>query len=162
MLAVAVGLASVPIVADPAAATPPDIGISISPSGFSDSDGDGRYEQGYQTNHGSTDCPGTWTLQMSVSGGTLVNGRIRMYLTSARDGSSHKTIVHPVVGPIALDCDVLTVTGTDIRIVVYTAEPSTADAEKLDLVRIIGLQSLARESEHAAARSDRTAPSSWR
>lgn len=80
----------------------------------------------------------------------------------SQDGSSHKTIVHPVVGPIALDCDVLTVTGTDIRIVVYTAEPSTADAEKLDLVRIIGLQSLARESEHAAARSDRTAPSSWR
>jgi transcriptional regulator with XRE-family HTH domain len=53
-----------------------------------------------------------------------------------------KTISHPEVGPITLDCDVLTVAGSDLRLVVYTAEPSSRDAEQLRLVRIIGLQRL--------------------
>jgi transcriptional regulator with XRE-family HTH domain len=55
-------------------------------------------------------------------------------------GSNRKTIVHPEVGPITLDCDVLTVAGSDLRLVVYTAEPSTTDADRLRLVQVIGLQ----------------------
>jgi transcriptional regulator with XRE-family HTH domain len=54
--------------------------------------------------------------------------------------SGRKTIVHPDVGPIELDCDVLTADGTDIRLVVYTADPSSPDADKLELVRVLGLQ----------------------
>jgi transcriptional regulator with XRE-family HTH domain len=57
-------------------------------------------------------------------------------------GSSSKTIVHPEVGPITLDCDVLTVAGSDLRLVVYTAEPSSPDADQLRLVQVIGLQNL--------------------
>lgn len=57
-------------------------------------------------------------------------------------GPNSKTISHPEVGPITLDCDVLTVAGSDLRLVVYTAEPSSRDAEQLRLVRIIGLQKL--------------------
>jgi len=57
-------------------------------------------------------------------------------------GAGRKTISHPEVGPITLDCDVLTVAGCDLRLVVYTAEPSSRDAEQLRLVRIIGLQKL--------------------
>jgi transcriptional regulator with XRE-family HTH domain len=57
-------------------------------------------------------------------------------------GDSHKTIAHPQVGPITLDCDVLTVAGSDLRLVVYTAEPSTPDADRLRLVQVIGLQKL--------------------
>jgi hypothetical protein len=57
-------------------------------------------------------------------------------------GSASKTIVHPEVGPITLDCDVLTVAGSDLRLVVYTAEPSTPDADRLRLVQVIGLQEL--------------------
>jgi hypothetical protein len=60
---------------------------------------------------------------------------------STADAGS-KTISHPEVGPITLDCDVLTVAGSDLRLVVYTAEPSSRDAEQLRLVRIIGLQQL--------------------
>jgi transcriptional regulator with XRE-family HTH domain len=56
--------------------------------------------------------------------------------------SNSKTIVHPEVGPITLDCDVLTVAGSDLRLVVYTAEPSSPDAERLRLARVIGLQEL--------------------
>jgi MmyB-like transcription regulator ligand binding domain len=62
-------------------------------------------------------------------------------VTSA--GSNRKTIIHPQVGPITLDCDVLTVAGSDLRLlVVYTAEPSSPDAEKLRLVHVVGLQQL--------------------
>lgn len=57
-----------------------------------------------------------------------------------------KTIEHPEAGPITLDCDVLTVVGTDLRVIVYTAEPASPDAAKLDLVRVLGLQQLSTHS----------------
>jgi transcriptional regulator with XRE-family HTH domain len=57
-------------------------------------------------------------------------------------GSNSKTINHPEVGPITLDCDVLTVAGSDLRLVVYTAEPSSPDAGRLRLTQVIGLQEL--------------------
>jgi transcriptional regulator with XRE-family HTH domain len=61
-------------------------------------------------------------------------------------GPNSKTIIHPEVGPITLDCDVLTVAGSDLRLVVYTAEPSSPDASRLRLAQVIGLQELrARE-----------------
>ncbi|GAA2307698.1 helix-turn-helix transcriptional regulator [Streptomyces violaceusniger] len=56
--------------------------------------------------------------------------------------ASRKTIDHPRVGPLTLDCDVLTVAGSDLRIVVYTAEPGTEDAERLALLTVLGTQSL--------------------
>jgi transcriptional regulator with XRE-family HTH domain len=59
-----------------------------------------------------------------------------------RAGPNSKTVIHPEVGPITLDCDVLTVAGSDLRLVVYTAEPSSPDAERLRLVQVIGLQEL--------------------
>ncbi|HKE70772.1 MAG TPA: transcriptional regulator, partial [Nocardioidaceae bacterium] len=54
--------------------------------------------------------------------------------------SARKTIDHPAVGPVDLDCDVLTVPENDLRVVVYSAEPGTAGAEKLELIRVTGLQ----------------------
>jgi transcriptional regulator with XRE-family HTH domain len=50
-----------------------------------------------------------------------------------------KTFVHPLVGEVTLDCDVLTAIGTDLRIVAYTAEPGTEDASRFDLIRTVGL-----------------------
>jgi hypothetical protein len=50
--------------------------------------------------------------------------------------------VHPEVGPITLDCDVLTVADTDLRVILYTADPSSPSSQKLDLIRILGLQKL--------------------
>jgi hypothetical protein len=61
---------------------------------------------------------------------------------STSGGSNSKTIVHPAVGPITLDCDVLTVAGSDLRIVVYTADPSSPDADRLRLTQVFGLQEL--------------------
>ncbi|HEY3684963.1 MAG TPA: helix-turn-helix transcriptional regulator [Streptosporangiaceae bacterium] len=54
---------------------------------------------------------------------------------------SRKTVDHPRAGAVTLDCDVLTVRGADLRIMVYTAEPSTLDAERLALIAVLGTQS---------------------
>ncbi|WP_346108632.1 helix-turn-helix transcriptional regulator [Nonomuraea maheshkhaliensis] len=58
------------------------------------------------------------------------------------DPSRKKTIDHPAVGPITLDCDTLFVALDDLRITVYTAEPGTEDADRLALAIVLGTQSL--------------------
>ncbi len=60
----------------------------------------------------------------------------------ARHRSSTKTVTHTPVGPIVIDCDVLTAPGTDLRIVMYTVMPDSADALKLELLRVRGIQAL--------------------
>jgi transcriptional regulator with XRE-family HTH domain len=57
--------------------------------------------------------------------------------------SSRKTIEHPQVGRLTLDCDVLTVGGSGLRLVVYTAEPGSPDASALEMIAALGLQSFA-------------------
>lgn len=52
--------------------------------------------------------------------------------------SERKTIRHPDVGDILVDCDVLLVPGVDLRIVAYTAPAASDDAGKLDLLRVTG------------------------
>lgn len=49
--------------------------------------------------------------------------------------SDLKTIGHPELGDVTLDCDVLTVPGVDLRIVTYTAAAGTRGADQLDLLR---------------------------
>ncbi|GAB6899253.1 helix-turn-helix domain-containing protein [Kineosporia succinea] len=53
-----------------------------------------------------------------------------------------KTVGHPDVGDITLDCDVLTVPGADLRIVTYTAAAGSAGAGRLDWLRVTRGQSL--------------------
>ena len=43
-----------------------------------------------------------------------------------RHVADRKTIEHPEIGRITVDCDVLTVAGSDLRLVVYTAPPGSA------------------------------------
>ncbi|MDX3520002.1 helix-turn-helix transcriptional regulator [Streptomyces scabiei] len=50
--------------------------------------------------------------------------------------SARKTVVHPEVGEVMCDCDVLTVPGCDIRLVVYTVAAGSTDAEKLEFLRV--------------------------
>lgn len=63
-------------------------------------------------------------------------------LSQHHEPARHKVIDHPIVGPIHLDCDTLTVAVEDLRIMVYTAEPGTEDAERLALVTVVGNQVL--------------------
>jgi transcriptional regulator with XRE-family HTH domain len=59
-----------------------------------------------------------------------------------QDQGRHKTIDHPAVGHITLDCDTLVVAADDLRIMIFTAEPGTEDAERLALATVLGTQSL--------------------
>ncbi|ROQ69845.1 helix-turn-helix protein [Streptomyces sp. 840.1] len=57
---------------------------------------------------------------------------------AAQHATERKTIRHPEVGDILLDCDVLIVPGADLRMVTYTAATGSSDAGKLDLLRVTG------------------------
>lgn len=59
-----------------------------------------------------------------------------------RQQGGRKTIDHPQVGALTLDCDILTVAGSDLRIMIYTAAPGTGDADRLALVTVLGTQAL--------------------
>lgn len=47
-------------------------------------------------------------------------------------GNQRKTVVHPDVGEVELDCDVVTVSGSGLRLVIFTAEPESRAAEQLE------------------------------
>ncbi|MFH8658931.1 helix-turn-helix transcriptional regulator [Streptomyces afghaniensis] len=57
---------------------------------------------------------------------------------AAQHTTDRKTIRHPGVGDILLDCDVLIVPGADLRMVTYTAAAGSSGAGKLDLLRVTG------------------------
>ncbi|MGI8412170.1 MAG: helix-turn-helix transcriptional regulator [Solirubrobacteraceae bacterium] len=59
----------------------------------------------------------------------------------ARTHAHRKTFQHPEVGTITLDRDELTVAGSDLQFIVYTAPAESTDAESLALLATIGLQS---------------------
>jgi transcriptional regulator with XRE-family HTH domain len=61
---------------------------------------------------------------------------------TAVHAATRKTFEHPDVGRVTLDCDVLTVHGSDLRLVIYTAEPESPDAAALELVGVLGLQAM--------------------
>ena len=50
-----------------------------------------------------------------------------------------KTVLSATVGPVRVDCDVLTAPDADLRLVVYTARPGSADETALALLRVTGL-----------------------
>ncbi|MDQ4055653.1 MAG: helix-turn-helix transcriptional regulator [Actinomycetota bacterium] len=54
-----------------------------------------------------------------------------------------KTVQHPALGPLVLDCDTLHVPDDDQAVIVYSAAAGTAEAEALALLRVVGTQSLA-------------------
>lgn len=56
--------------------------------------------------------------------------------------SDVKRFRHPVVGEMALDCEVLLSAEHDQRLIVYTARPGTEAYERLQLLRVVGLQDL--------------------
>jgi transcriptional regulator with XRE-family HTH domain len=51
---------------------------------------------------------------------------------------------HPQVGPIELDYDVLSIPDRDQQVVLFTAEPGSRAFQDLQLLKVIGTQSMAR------------------
>ena len=72
-------------------------------------------------------------------------------LPDSRGRSHRKVIDHPDVGPITLDCDVLTVAGDDRRVTVYTAEPYSRDADSLNLTMVLGTQAFTDDTKPEGA-----------
>lgn len=65
--------------------------------------------------------------------------------------ADRKTVHHPDVGSLVLDCDVLTVSGSDLRIVAYTAAPGSEAAGQLRLLAVLGTQTMARRDSATAS-----------
>jgi transcriptional regulator with XRE-family HTH domain len=53
---------------------------------------------------------------------------------------THKRVVHPTVGTLELDCQILTAENNTERMIVFTAAPGSEDAEKLKLLAVVGNQ----------------------
>ncbi|WP_261574609.1 helix-turn-helix transcriptional regulator [Frankia gtarii] len=60
-----------------------------------------------------------------------------------RHRTARKRIEHPHVGHLTLDSDVLQTPGSALRIIVYSAEPDSQDASRLDLLRVLGTEAFA-------------------
>lgn len=59
---------------------------------------------------------------------------------AAASSSSRKTFHHPTAGRITVDCDILEVVGSDLRVVLWTAAPGSPDASALAVLGVVGLQ----------------------
>ncbi|MEJ3747417.1 helix-turn-helix transcriptional regulator [Actinomycetes bacterium KLBMP 9797] len=62
---------------------------------------------------------------------------------SVRQRSAGTTVIHPELGSLTLDCDVLLVPEADQTLLVYSAGPGTSEASALELLRVTGLQHFA-------------------
>lgn len=54
--------------------------------------------------------------------------------------SMYKTINHPDLGPLVLDCDTLLLPDTDQSMIVYSAAADTREASALDMLRVTGTE----------------------
>lgn len=61
---------------------------------------------------------------------------------SAQWRSHRKTVAHPELGLLTLDCDTLHVPDCDQALIVYSTAPDTSEAEALRLLRVVGTQQL--------------------
>lgn len=55
---------------------------------------------------------------------------------------SRKVVVHPEVGEVAVDCDVLATQRSDLRVVVFTPQPDSDARSRLDLLATLGTQTI--------------------
>ena len=53
---------------------------------------------------------------------------------------THKRVITPAVGMLELDCQILTAENQTERLIVFTAEPGSEDAERLKLLAVVGNQ----------------------
>ncbi|MGP3947699.1 helix-turn-helix transcriptional regulator [Streptomyces sp. 7N604] len=63
-----------------------------------------------------------------------------------------KTVHHPDLGAVTVDCDTLTVPGSDLRIAAYSAPPGTATSEQFALLATIGTQAMPQPADDSSRR----------
>jgi transcriptional regulator with XRE-family HTH domain len=64
---------------------------------------------------------------------------------------TRKRFVHPLVGQLTLDCQILTSENLTERLVVFTASPGSEDADRLALLAVVGSQAFPRSGALDAA-----------
>ena len=62
---------------------------------------------------------------------------------TALPAKDHKTLIHPELGPIEVDCQVLFTEDQSQALLVLTAPPRTEGYEKLQLLAVLGQQRFA-------------------
>jgi len=91
--------------------------------------------------------PSSRRLKALVAGLTEGNERFAELWAAAAVGAhreDHKIIAHPVVGPVAVDCDVMTDGDAELKIVILTAAPRSEDETKMRLALLAGVPVPAR------------------
>ncbi|MGP3922741.1 helix-turn-helix transcriptional regulator [Streptomyces sp. 8N616] len=61
-----------------------------------------------------------------------------------------KIVHHPDLGAVTVDCDTLTVPGSDLRIAAYSAPPGTATSEQFALLTTIGIQAMPQPADDSS------------
>ena len=56
---------------------------------------------------------------------------------------THKRVIHPTIGEIELDCQILTAENQTERLIVFTAAPGSEDAARLELLGVVGSETFA-------------------
>lgn len=82
------------------------------------------------------DDPGLRRLIRELRRTSLVFDKHWTHAVVGHHTTDQKTIIHPDVGTLTLDCDVLTVPGSDLKLVVYSTPTGSPDADKLEFIRI--------------------------
>jgi transcriptional regulator with XRE-family HTH domain len=54
-------------------------------------------------------------------------------------------VLHPEIGPIVLDCEILLTPSEDQRLLIYTAPPGTPTIDHLELLRVVGSEQFAQD-----------------
>ncbi|WP_329454665.1 helix-turn-helix transcriptional regulator [Streptomyces sp. NBC_01497] len=84
-------------------------------------------------------------LRALLAGLRRANTRFTELWTSRFTGSHEGesvTVHHPDIGAVDLDCDILSVPGCDLRVIVHSAPPGSSAAEALDLLGVIGTETM--------------------
>lgn len=86
------------------------------------------------------DDPGLAALLRDLRAGSAEFAELWETASAGGWRSHSKTVLHPTLGPLVLDCDTLHVPDDDQAVIVYSAAAGTREAEALQLLRVVGTQ----------------------
>lgn len=90
------------------------------------------------------DDPGLARLLEELHGGSSEFRELWSDADAAEWRSHTKTVTHPALGELVLECDTLHVPDVDQRLIVYSAAPGSPEAEAIALLRVVGTQEFSR------------------
>ncbi|MFE3442875.1 helix-turn-helix transcriptional regulator [Nocardia sp. NPDC059180] len=84
--------------------------------------------------------PGLGRLITELRSGSAQFERLWSERRAGQLRNTRKTVDHPELGRLTLDCDTLLVPDSDQAVIVYSAAPGTPEATALDLLRVTGTE----------------------